>query len=56
MTYTAISFVFQAEQSVQRDSIVLVHIRALCLELLGLYIAVDGVVRSRGDSEAPIDY
>ena len=31
-------------------------IRALCPELLGLYFAVDGVVVSRGDSEARLEH
>ena len=30
-------------------------IKALCPEFLGLYIAVDGVVGSRGDSKVPIE-
>lgn len=53
MSYKAISFALQAEQSVRREIIGLGDIRALCPEMLGLYIAVDG---SRGDSEAPIEY
>ena len=30
-------------------------IKALCPEFLGLHIAVDGVVGSRGDSKVPIE-
>ena len=44
------------EKSVKRGSIGSGAIRALCLELLGLYIAVNGVIWGRSDSEAPIDH
>ena len=44
----ATSFALQAEQPVRGNSIRSGDIRALCPELLGLYIAVDGVVESRG--------
>lgn len=44
----------QAEQPVQWSSIGSGDIRVLP-EFVGLYIAVDGAVESRGDSEAPIE-
>ena len=56
MRDAATSFALQAEQPVQGDSVGSGDIRAFCPDLLGLYIAVDGVVGSRGDSEAPIEH
>ena len=55
MRDAATSFALQTEQSVQRDSRGLGDIRALCPELLWLYIALNGVEGGRGDSEAPIE-
>ena len=54
MRDTAISFALHPEQSVQRVFIGSGDIRALCPELLGPHIAVDGVVGGRSDSEARI--
>ena len=50
------SFALQAEQPVQGKSIELGDIRALCPELLGLYIVVGAAVGSRGDTESPIEH
>lgn len=55
MRDTATSFALQAEQQVQGGSIGLGDIRALCRELLSLYIARDGVVGLRGDNDAPLE-
>ena len=49
-------FALQAELSFQRDSTGSEGIRTHCLELLGFYIAVDGVIGGKSDSEAPIDH
>ena len=55
MKDAATSFALQAEQPVQGGFVGSGDIRAFCPDLLGFYIAVDGAVGSRGDSEAPIE-
>lgn len=48
------SFALQAEQPVQRDSMGLGDILALCPDSSEFYVTADGVLESRGDSKAPI--
>ena len=56
MRDAATSFALQEEQPVQGGSIGSRDIIAFCPELQGLYIVVDGAVRSRGDGEVPIGH
>ena len=56
MKNAATSFALQAEQLVQGGSVGSEDIRAFCPDLLEFYIAVEGVIGSRGDSETPIEH